>query len=557
MNEPAERPARILLVDDEPFNVDYLEQELEGHGFETVSASNGVEALARLSAELPDLVLLDVMMPELDGISVLRILKQDPETRFIPVVLMTALNSVDDRVRGIEAGADDFLSKPVDERELLARIRAALATKRAIDATIGELRTTRAHLEQHGRGVRQVAVLAVAWLRRDESMPDAAVEFLRRRDRAAIESAVAAAGGVVCDGDPAALLAVFEGPDLRSRALAAVEAGLAAAATGNAAAAVAAGPATVGSVRVERGGDSGWAYGAEGEPVDRATVLVGNGPGLIATGDVAAAVSHRFRLAPQGHGHFRVLDSTGGDENGGPEPTDRRVCTILMSDVVGSTSTIERVGDRAGGELFAAYLRLARSEVVLSGGEEVDTAGDGIVATFDGAARAIGCAFGIARQVGALDLTIRVGIHTGELEMIEGKVRGIALHVTSRIAARAAPGEVLVSSTTRDLATGAGLVFLDRGEHVLRGVSAPRRLFAVVEERPAAQADADQGVEQLTIREREVLRLVAAGMSDAEVAQQLVLSVRTVNAHLRSIYRKLGVRSRTAAGRYAQEHGLD
>ncbi len=166
---PPADPGRILIVDDEPFNVDYLEQELEHLGYLTESAANGLEALERVAASPPDLVLLDVMMPELDGIATLRILKQDPESRFIPVVLMTALNAVEDRVRGIEAGADDFLSKPVDDRELLARIRTAITRKRAIDETVGELRTTSAHLERFGRQERDVAVLAVEW-RRDGQM---------------------------------------------------------------------------------------------------------------------------------------------------------------------------------------------------------------------------------------------------------------------------------------------------------------------------------------------------------------------------------------------------
>ena len=167
----AGRPARILIVDDEPLNVDYLEQELDGLGFETETAANGLEALERVAASPPDLVLLDVMMPGMDGISVLRILKGDPETRLVPVVLMTALNAVEDRVRGIEAGADDFLSKPVDDRELLARIRTALATKRAIDETVDELRSTSAQLERYGRRARDVAVLAVDWRLPDASLP--------------------------------------------------------------------------------------------------------------------------------------------------------------------------------------------------------------------------------------------------------------------------------------------------------------------------------------------------------------------------------------------------
>ena len=193
------RPGRILIVDDEPFNVDYLEQELESRGYVTESAANGLEALERVAASAPDLVLLDVMMPELDGIATLRILKQDPETRLIPVVLMTALNSVDDRVRGIEAGADDFLSKPVDDRELLARIRTAINAKRAIDDTVGELRTTSAHLERFGMQARDVAILAVEWRTDDASVHDDAVGFVARRLRDAAENLIATFAGLVSE----------------------------------------------------------------------------------------------------------------------------------------------------------------------------------------------------------------------------------------------------------------------------------------------------------------------------------------------------------------------
>src|SRR6266851_5571413 len=99
--------AKILIVDDEPLNVDYLEQELEDLGYETISAANGQEALEKVAAEAPDLILLDVMMPVLDGFTVCRILKDHEETRLIPIIIMTALDAVADRIQGIKAGADD------------------------------------------------------------------------------------------------------------------------------------------------------------------------------------------------------------------------------------------------------------------------------------------------------------------------------------------------------------------------------------------------------------------------------------------------------------------
>src|SRR5262245_43738456 len=132
--------SRILIVDDEPFNVDYLEQELEDFGYETVSARSGLEALAKVAAEAPDLILLDVTMPGMDGFTVCRRLKEQEETQLIPVVIMTALGAREDRIKGIEAGADDFLTKPVDQRELLARIQTAVKMKQAVDKKLKEQR---------------------------------------------------------------------------------------------------------------------------------------------------------------------------------------------------------------------------------------------------------------------------------------------------------------------------------------------------------------------------------------------------------------------------------
>src|SRR5215467_16100905 len=137
--------SKILIVDDEPFNVDLLEQQLEEFGYATVSASNGQEALDKVAAEAPDLILLDVMMPIMDGFTACRILKENDETRLIPVVIMTGLDGFDDRIQGIEAGADDFLTKPVNQRELLARMQTALRLKHTVDGKLSELRRAKDH----------------------------------------------------------------------------------------------------------------------------------------------------------------------------------------------------------------------------------------------------------------------------------------------------------------------------------------------------------------------------------------------------------------------------
>jgi len=143
--------AKILIVDDEPFNVDYLEQELTDHGYDTVRAANGQEAIEKVATEAPDLILLDVMMPVLDGFTVCRMLKDHEETRLIPIIIMTALDAIADRIRGIKAGADDFLTKPAHEEELFARIATALKLKHTVDRKLGELRTLKDHLATFAR----------------------------------------------------------------------------------------------------------------------------------------------------------------------------------------------------------------------------------------------------------------------------------------------------------------------------------------------------------------------------------------------------------------------
>jgi two-component system cell cycle response regulator len=110
--------SKILIVDDEPLNIDYLAQELEDLSYETVIATSGPEALEKVATEAPDLILLDVTMPDMNGFTVCRLLKEKEETQLIPVVIMTALRGREDRIKGLEAGADDFLTKPVDQQEV-------------------------------------------------------------------------------------------------------------------------------------------------------------------------------------------------------------------------------------------------------------------------------------------------------------------------------------------------------------------------------------------------------------------------------------------------------
>jgi pimeloyl-ACP methyl ester carboxylesterase len=164
----------------------------------------------------------------------------------------------------------------------------------------------------------------------------------------------------------------------------------------------------------------------------------------------------------------------------GPEP-DRILATVLFTDIVGSTKRAAELGDRRWRELLEQHHGIVRRQLSQFRGREVDTAGDGFLATFDGPGRAIRCATSICQQVRSLGVEVRAGVHSGECQLTGDKLGGIAVHIGSRVAAAAAPGEVLVSSTVKDLVVGSGITFEERGVHVLKGVPGEWRLFAVVE----------------------------------------------------------------------------
>jgi len=162
----------------------------------------------------------------------------------------------------------------------------------------------------------------------------------------------------------------------------------------------------------------------------------------------------------------------------GPEP-DRVLATVLFTDVVGSTELATRLGDHAWRDLLARHHAAIRRELERWRGREVDTAGDGFLAAFDGPARAIRCAVAAVASVRGLGMEIRAGVHTGEVEVADGELRGIAVHIGSRVSGLAGPGEVLVSRTVADLVAGSGIVLGDRGEHELKGVAGAWQVFAV------------------------------------------------------------------------------
>jgi class 3 adenylate cyclase/pimeloyl-ACP methyl ester carboxylesterase len=158
---------------------------------------------------------------------------------------------------------------------------------------------------------------------------------------------------------------------------------------------------------------------------------------------------------------------------------DRVLATVLFTDIVGSTAKAAELGDRAWRELLERHHAVIRRHLVRFQGTELDTAGDGFFASFEGPARAIRCACAITETVREVGLEVRAGLHTGECELMNGKVGGIAVHIGARVAAAARPGEVLVSQTVRDLVAGSGIAFDERGSAELKGVPGEWRLYAV------------------------------------------------------------------------------
>jgi class 3 adenylate cyclase len=159
---------------------------------------------------------------------------------------------------------------------------------------------------------------------------------------------------------------------------------------------------------------------------------------------------------------------------------DRILATVLFTDIVDSTAKALELGDASWRELVSEHHERVRRELARNRGQELDTAGDGFFASFDGPARAIRCACAVRDAVRELGIEVRAGLHTGECEQIDDKVGGIAVITGARIAAAGGPGDVLVSATVRDLVAGSGIEFEDRGLHALKGFPEKRQLYAVL-----------------------------------------------------------------------------
>jgi DNA-binding NarL/FixJ family response regulator len=185
-------------------------------------------------------------------------------------------------------------------------------------------------------------------------------------------------------------------------------------------------------------------------------------------------------------GVTRRLISAIADPGSGPalplgSDADRVLATVMFSDIVSSTERAAAVGDRRWRDVLDRHDALIRGELARHGGREVKTTGDGFLALFDGPARAIRCAVAIRQALQVEGVEIRIGLHSGEVELRGDDVGGIAVNLGARVAATAPPGEVVVSSTVRDLVAGSGIAFVDRGEHTLKGVPGTWHLFAIAD----------------------------------------------------------------------------
>jgi class 3 adenylate cyclase len=173
-----------------------------------------------------------------------------------------------------------------------------------------------------------------------------------------------------------------------------------------------------------------------------------------------------------------VVDLYGGvSDVGMPTERERVVTTILMSDLVDSTATASRLGDAAWKQLLADHNRVVRARLERFGGREVNTTGDGFVATFPSAIGALRAAVAIRDGVADIGLQVRIGVHTGEVELVADDIRGLAVHAAARIMAIGDPSEILTSAATRGLVEGSNLTFTDRGTHDLKGLDRPVQVF--------------------------------------------------------------------------------
>ena len=336
------RPPRILIVDDERMIVDYLEEYLQRLGYETATAANGREALEKVAVDSPDLILLDIVMPVIDGLKVCRILKGDEVTRLIPIVIMTSLDGIEDRIKGIEAGADDYLAKPINPRELTARIETALRLKRNVDLKISELHRIKDHFAKFvpeavkrlvsanpeapelAKRERDLSVLFLdisGYADLSERLPPQALNTLVERYFSTFLDRIQEAGGDINETAGDGFMAIFQDADPDAHAATTTETALALLAATQALnrensehplsvhMGINSGAALVGSTRFEGARGTRWTFTASGPVTNLAARLAAAaGPGQVLAGpETVRRLGDRYRLERRGSQHLKNI----------------------------------------------------------------------------------------------------------------------------------------------------------------------------------------------------------------------------------------------------------
>jgi pimeloyl-ACP methyl ester carboxylesterase/DNA-binding CsgD family transcriptional regulator/class 3 adenylate cyclase len=249
-----------------------------------------------------------------------------------------------------------------------------------------------------------------------------------------------------------------------------------------------------------------------------------------------------------------------------PEP-DRVLATMLVAEIAGGSEAAVRLGDRGWGEAQQAFREAARTAVTRHHGRQGASPRGGCLAAFDGPGRAVRCAEEIVTGARRLRLRARAGLHAGEVAVVDEEIAGVAVELAARVAAQAAPGQVLVSNTVKDLVVGSGLDFQPLGDRVFPGLPGEWRLFSLASglaspvsaarlPAPHDEGRARRPASVLSAREREVARLLALGLSNRRIADELAISLGTVERHVANIFAKLGYGSRAQVAAWAVEQGL-
>ena len=531
-------PPCILVVDDVPANLDILRARLSAHGYEIMTASNGREALAAVRKHQPDLILLDVMMPEMDGIEVCRQLRGDSSMPFIPIVMLTAKSEPKDVVAALEAGGDEYLTKPVDAGALVARVKSMLRIKALHDTVHEQNRTLEervatqvAALERLSRLKRffspQVAQMIVEGGAEDPlkshrrevavvfldlhgftgfaetAEPEEVMSVLREyhgemgrviQSHEGTLERFAGDGMMVCFNDPVPV------PDAATRAVRMAlmmhERVTPLATTWRKrgydlqlSAGIAHGYATIGAV----GFEGRWDYGAIGNVTNLAARLCREAlPGqTLIPQRMLAAIEDHFEVAAIGElklkGFHHPIHAYNVVRSNAASELPRKLVAVLYADVAGY-SRLTSADEGATHKRLRDYLEFLTASVQRHGGQVVHYAGDAVLARFDAATNALECATKSQGEIASRNaglandrrVEFRIGVNLGDVIEDHGDIYGDGVNVAARLETLAEAGEVCVSDSVR-VAVGnrLPLAFEDLGEQTLKNIDRPVRAFRV------------------------------------------------------------------------------